>query len=80
MQWCGQRFSAMGQRVKVRTLLTLSLFVEGWENMSYALEELQKQFFSITTLKIKHFEKSRVQEFLELVKNEKECFSIFFNI
>ena len=45
--------------------------------MSYAVEELGKQIFKLTTLKNKHFKMSRVQEFLELVMNEKEC---FFNI
>ena len=48
--------------------------------MSYALEELRKQIFTITTLKTKHFKMSRVQEFLELVKNEKECFFNIFEI
>ena len=60
--------------------MTLSLFVEGGQNMSYALEELQRKIFDLTMLKNKHFKMSRVQEFLELVKNEKECLFYFYFI
>jgi len=48
--------------------------LEGAKNLSYALEELAKQIFSLNVRKTQEFKMSKIQGFLELVKKEKECF------